>query len=243
MIERVCVVGAGVIGSLYAAHLSRVADVWVLTRRPEHARALAEHGLTVTGRADFTASSTRRTIPAELPPPDVAIVATKATGLDEAATRARGPLPGRDDPHDPERPRRRADRAPPRRLAARLGRHVHERHAPRRHARRVHPRHRDLARAVQRDPVRAASRSSTALIERSGLKARAFRDLRPAQWSKLIFNATVNAVAALTASRTTRISRPRSGRPTSAISSTRSWTRARPSRRRRGSSCTRTRGR
>jgi 2-dehydropantoate 2-reductase len=36
------------------------------------------------------------------------------------------------------------------------------------------------------------------LIERSGLKARAFPDLRPAQWSKLIFNATVNAVAALT---------------------------------------------
>ena len=39
-IERVCVVGAGVIGSLFAAHLSRVAEVWVLTRRPEHARAL-----------------------------------------------------------------------------------------------------------------------------------------------------------------------------------------------------------
>jgi 2-dehydropantoate 2-reductase len=32
----------------------------------------------------------------------------------------------------------------------------------------------------------------------SGLKARAFADLRPAQWSKLIFNATVNGVAALT---------------------------------------------
>ena len=32
----------------------------------------------------------------------------------------------------------------------------------------------------------------------SGLKARAFPDLRPAQWSKLIFNATVNTVAALT---------------------------------------------
>ena len=36
------------------------------------------------------------------------------------------------------------------------------------------------------------------LIVRSGLKARAFDDLRPAQWSKLIFNATVNSVAALT---------------------------------------------
>ena len=37
-----------------------------------------------------------------------------------------------------------------------------------------------------------------ALIERSGLKPEALPDLRPAQWSKLIFNATVNAVAALT---------------------------------------------
>src|SRR4029450_10904743 len=37
-----------------------------------------------------------------------------------------------------------------------------------------------------------------ATIVASGLKARAFPDLRPAQWSKLIFNATINAVAALT---------------------------------------------
>ena len=38
----------------------------------------------------------------------------------------------------------------------------------------------------------------TELIKSSGLKARAFPDLKPAQWSKLIFNATVNSVAALT---------------------------------------------
>src|SRR5581483_2103299 len=37
-----------------------------------------------------------------------------------------------------------------------------------------------------------------ALVVSSGLKAEAFPDLRPAQWSKLIFNATVNTVAALT---------------------------------------------
>ena len=36
------------------------------------------------------------------------------------------------------------------------------------------------------------------LIRSGGLKAEAFDDLRPAQWSKLIFNATVNTVAALT---------------------------------------------
>jgi 2-dehydropantoate 2-reductase len=36
------------------------------------------------------------------------------------------------------------------------------------------------------------------LLADSGLKAEALPDLRPAQWSKLIFNATVNGVAALT---------------------------------------------
>ena len=44
----------------------------------------------------------------------------------------------------------------------------------------------------------SASRRSAALIASAGLKVEALPDLRPAQWSKLIFNATVNAVAALT---------------------------------------------
>ena len=42
------------------------------------------------------------------------------------------------------------------------------------------------------------ARETAALVAGSGLKAEAFDDLRPALWSKLIFNATVNAVAALT---------------------------------------------
>jgi 2-dehydropantoate 2-reductase len=42
------------------------------------------------------------------------------------------------------------------------------------------------------------ARTVADLIVTSGLKAKAFDDLRPAQWSKLIFNATVNGVAALT---------------------------------------------
>ena len=198
VIERVCVVGAGVIGSLYAAHLSRVADVWVLTRRPEHARALEATASTVSGRAEFTGEST---------PPPTRPSCRSSTSRSwrrrrrGSTTRRRslaGRFAGRDGHDRPERPRRGAGRAPARRLAARLRRHVHERHAPRRHARRVHPRHRDVARARTTGSRTTASRSSPALIERSGLKARAFPDLRPAQWSKLIFNATVNAVAALT---------------------------------------------
>ena len=38
--KRVCIVGCGAIGSLYAAHLARVAEVWAFVRREEHARAL-----------------------------------------------------------------------------------------------------------------------------------------------------------------------------------------------------------
>jgi 2-dehydropantoate 2-reductase len=49
-----------------------------------------------------------------------------------------------------------------------------------------------------RDTTPADARCVAELIAASGLKAEAFDDLRPAQWSKLIFNATVNGVAALT---------------------------------------------
>ena len=66
---RVCVAGAGVIGSLFAAHLARVADVSALTRREEHAEALREQGLRVSGRAEFTARLDAATSPDDLPEP------------------------------------------------------------------------------------------------------------------------------------------------------------------------------
>ena len=45
---RVVVAGAGSIGSLLAAHLARVADVTVLTRREEHAATLREEMIGLT---------------------------------------------------------------------------------------------------------------------------------------------------------------------------------------------------
>ena len=74
---RVCVAGAGVIGSLFAAHLARVAEVTALTRREEHAAALRAHGLTVSGRADFTAGLNAAASPEALPEPELVIVACK----------------------------------------------------------------------------------------------------------------------------------------------------------------------
>ena len=93
MIERVCVIGAGVIGSLFAGHLAQVADVCILTRRREHADALNADGLTISGRAELHAHVTAAADPGELPSFDVGIVATKANGLEGAAASLEGRFP------------------------------------------------------------------------------------------------------------------------------------------------------
>ena len=53
--KKVLIVGCGAIGSLYAAHLARVAEVWALVRREEHARVLNDRGIRVTGYDSFVA--------------------------------------------------------------------------------------------------------------------------------------------------------------------------------------------
>jgi 2-dehydropantoate 2-reductase len=89
---RVCVVGCGAIGSLYAAHLARLddVDVWAVDPWREHVEAINEHGLRVTvgfvtgagapssTSGDFIAPVHATTDPAEVPPCDFGIVATKA---------------------------------------------------------------------------------------------------------------------------------------------------------------------
>jgi 2-dehydropantoate 2-reductase len=197
VIKRVCVAGAGVIGSLLAGHLAKVAEVSVLVRREEHARALNERGLRVTGRADFTGSVQAALDPAELPEPDLVIVACKGTDLGVIADRLAGHYPaatlmtvqnglGAEDVVGA-----RGDWPLLSSVTFMSG-----------------TRHSDtdveyvLDTATWIGPYRsttpADAREVADLIISSGLKAEAFDDLRPAQWSKLIFNATVNAVAALT---------------------------------------------
>ena len=185
------------IGSLFAAHLSRVADVWVLTRRSEHARALEAFGLEVTGRAEFTGKVHATDDPAELPEFDVAIVATKATGLDAAARSLAGRFPAAtvvtvQNGLGAEQIVRKHGDWP---LVSGVTFMSGTRHDDT-HVEYILDTETWLGpyNGIPFDRVQELA----ALIERSGLKARAFPDLKPAQWSKLIFNATVNAVAALT---------------------------------------------
>src|SRR5213076_1159438 len=92
---RVVVAGAGSIGSLLAAHLAQVADVTVLTRREEHAAALRERGLRVSGCSDFTARLDATADPAALPgDAELAILACKSTDLEPLAAGLEGTLAG-----------------------------------------------------------------------------------------------------------------------------------------------------
>jgi 2-dehydropantoate 2-reductase len=195
--KRVCIAGAGVIGSLFAAYLARVADVTALTRREEHARALNENGLRVSGRGDFTSRVTAATRPGELPDPDLVIVASKGGDVEPIATQLAGHWP--DATLMTVQNGIGADEIVARHGAWPLLTAVTfmsgTRHADT-HVEYV------LDTATWIGPSRGTTpddaRAVAALIDSSGLKAEAFDDLRPAQWSKLIFNATVNTVAALT---------------------------------------------
>jgi 2-dehydropantoate 2-reductase len=196
-IERVCVIGAGSIGSLFAGHLAQVADVSVLTRRVEHAEALNSEGLRVTGRSDLHAEVTAAADPDELEQFDLGIVATKANGLEEAAASLAGRFPDAlvmttlNGLGAEEVVRAQGDWPIVSAVTFMSG-----------------TKHSDteveyvLDTATWMGPYEETPLERVEevgdLVRRAGLKAEVFGDLRPAQWSKLVFNATVNSVAALT---------------------------------------------
>jgi 2-dehydropantoate 2-reductase len=197
--KKIAIIGCGSIGSLYAAHLSRVAEVWVFARRPEHARALNAHGLRVTGTHEFQVRVRATSDPAELPECDFGIVATKARQTKEAFA----PVA------------RQFDRGAV--LSAQNGLGGEEILAELTRGRIIRgttfmsgTRHSDTHVQYELDtptwmgPFEPAHtpfalvKELADLLTAGGLKAVALEDARPAQWSKLLFNAAVNGVSALT---------------------------------------------
>lgn len=77
---KVCIVGCGSVGSLFAAHLAKrgEAEVWAYDVWKEHVEAIRENGLRISGAADFTARLNATSDPNELLRCDYGIVATKA---------------------------------------------------------------------------------------------------------------------------------------------------------------------
>ena len=198
-LRRVCVIGAGAIGSLLAAHLSRVCDAWVLTRRPQQADQLNEDGLRVSGKHEFVGRVRATADASELPDFDLGIIAVKANDLEHVGLRLTGLAP----------------QATMMTIQNGLG------------AEAVIARHGDwplissvtFMSGTRRSDVhveyeldtatwlgtwgptakdREIAEAVEAMINASGLNAEAMDDLVPAQWSKLIFNSAINSVSALT---------------------------------------------
>jgi 2-dehydropantoate 2-reductase len=171
--------------------------VTVLTRRAEHAQALNEEGLRVSGRHDFTARVTAAADPGELPEPDLVIVATKTTEVQSAAAALEGQFPRatvmtvQNGLGAEELVRGRGSWPLISGVTFMSGTKHSDTHVE-------YILDTETWLGPYEDTPQERVEEAAALLADSGLKVEALPDLRPAQWSKLIFNATVNGVAALT---------------------------------------------
>ena len=198
-INRVCIVGAGAIGSLFVGHLGTAVETTVLVRRQEHAAALNAHGLRVSGKSERQASVLASTDPADLGEVDLIILATKATAVESSARTLQGHFPGasvllvQNGLGCEEVVRRYGDWPLISGVTFMSGVRHGDTHVEYELDTATwmgpwaeHPADFGLVKAVE------------ALINRSGLKAEAYEDLLPHQWSKLIFNSAVNTISAVT---------------------------------------------
>ena len=204
MTVRICVVGCGAIGSLFAAHLSRLAEssgdveVWGYDVSAEHVAAIRAHGLVLSGRDTFTTRFEVRTEPGEIPPCELGIVATKSEHTAAAMASVGAVF---------------ADGA-----VASVQNGLGNEEVIARFVPRVIRGTTLIAGAIpgpgqvrwdapgetwlgpfEPQPARADEYELlAAVLNRAGMPAFAQPDARGAQWTKLVFNAATNAVGALT---------------------------------------------
>ncbi len=197
---RVCVVGCGAVGSLFAANLARLDDVevWAYDLAQDHVDAINANGLRLSGAGEVVGRPRATTDPAELPACEFGIVATKAMHTEPAIAAtahafADGAVASVQNGIGNEEV-----------LAANVRRVIRGTTFPA--GRILGPGH------VQWDvkgdttigpfePSPATSEEIERLAEactRAGLPTEAVADARGPQWRKVIFNAATNPVGALT---------------------------------------------
>ena len=197
---KICIVGCGAVGSLFAANLATLDDVevWAFDLYQAHVDAINRDGLRLSGAGEVHARLHATSDATALPPCDFGIVATKAMHAESAIAATAGAF---------------ADGA-----VASVMNGVGNEEAIARHVGRVirgttfpagkllEPGH------VQWDvkgdttfspfePAPATAAEVKALADactRGGMPAEAVEDARPAQWRKVIFNASTNPIGALT---------------------------------------------
>jgi 2-dehydropantoate 2-reductase len=197
---KICIVGCGAVGSLFAANLAQLDDVevWACDLDRRHVDAINANGLRLTGAGDVVGRPRATADAAELPPCELGIVATKAMHTEAAiAATARAFEAG---------------------SVASVQNGVGNEEAIARHIRQVirgttFPAGKLVAPGVVQwdvkgdttlgpfEPSPAPLKDIERLADactRGGMPTEAVPDARPAQWRKVIFNAATNPVGALT---------------------------------------------
>ena len=197
---KVCVVGCGAIGSLFAAHLAKLEDVevWAFDLDQDHVNAINEKGLRLSGESDVHSYPHATSNPGDIPPCEFGIVATKslhtraaiestASVFQDGAVCTVQNGAGNEEI-----------------IAEYVPRVIRGTTFPAGHV--VEPGHveQDTGGKTWIGPFepKPATMAEIELLARrlseSGIDTLAMEDSRGAQWTKLIFNAATNPIGALT---------------------------------------------
>jgi len=198
---RICVVGCGAVGSIFAAHLARLdgVEVWAYDVWKEHVAAIQEKGLRLSGSADFTVRLKATSNPGEIPRCDYGIVATKSIHTRVAIQQAARLFDENSAVCSVQNGVGNEET-----LAEHVRYVMRGTTFPAGHV--IEPGH--VGYDIKGDtwigpfePTATPMRRVNELAEtltRAGLNTTALEDARGAQWTKLIFNASTNPVGALT---------------------------------------------
>jgi 2-dehydropantoate 2-reductase len=197
---RICIVGCGAIGGLYAAHLAQLpeAEVWAYDLDAAHVAAINADGLRIVGHAELTARVNARTDASEIPACELGIVATKGTVTEPAiaATAAvfrDGAVCSVQNGIGNEEV-----------IAERVSRVMRGVTLPAGRLEAPGVIHMDAPGPTwigpfEPRPARAGEVARLGeLLDRSGMPTQVMADARGAQWTKLLFNAATNPLCALT---------------------------------------------
>jgi 2-dehydropantoate 2-reductase len=198
---KVCIIGCGAVGSLFAAHLAQKgeAEVWAYDVWKDHIDAIRKSGLRLSGAAEFTARLNATSNSRDLPRCDYGIVATKAIHTKSAIAEVAHAF------DDASAVCSVQNGVGNEEIIAEYVKHVIRGTTfPAGHP--IAPGHVgfDIKGDTWIGPFEPTNTPMSkveelaGLITRSGMNVIALKDARGAQWTKLIFNASTNPVGALT---------------------------------------------
>ncbi len=198
---KICIIGCGAVGSLFAAHLAKTgeAEVWVYDVWREHTSAIRANGLKLSGAADFTARLNATSDSKELPRCDYGIVATKAIHTKSAMAQTAHIFDAKSAVCSVQNGVGNEEI-----IAEHVKYVIRGTTFPAGHP--IAPGHigYDIKGDTWIGPFEPSEtpmykvEEMAGLMTRSGMNTIAMTDARGAQWTKLIFNAATNPVGALT---------------------------------------------